>query len=175
MIRESIRSRVFVLTLIGVAMIAGACGDSADGTPAPTPPLGLTFTLDVGPADSNGAIPLSAVLFNAGTTSADFGLVGNGPPSWDGAFNFVVTDEAGEQVWLSYDRPVLLQLTPVSLGPGETMVFESGWGGENSEGAPVRPGTFHVRATLSLQLEQPNPELGPEHVEVATATEEIRI
>jgi hypothetical protein len=156
-----------------------ACDDAEeapDATTVPTPPLGLTLALEVGaPQDSGGPIPLTLVLKNPNAAAVEFGLGGAGPPGWSGAFNFVVNDDLGEEIWLWYDLPILLQLAPVTLGGGQEMAFEGEWDRTDKDDSPVPPGTYNLFGRLRILVEQPDLEFGPEPFDLVTDAEEIEL
>lgn len=65
------------------------------------------------------------------------------------AFDLVVEDPAGVEVWSRLHDQVVQQILRVEhLAPGETLVLENTWRQQSNAGRPVEPGEYQVRGKL---------------------------
>ena len=160
--------------LASLASGLSGCGESDPSpTPDPTTQHGLVLTLEIEPPQTRvGATALTLVLTNTGSDKVDIGLGGAGPPSWGGAFNLIVVDIAGNEVWRWSTGPVLLQLIPVSLEPGEQMMFEGEWDGEGVGGRPVAGRIYRVYGRMQITLD---PNGAGESIELVTETYDLEV
>jgi hypothetical protein len=65
------------------------------------------------------------------------------------AFDLVVEDSAGEEIWSRLHDQVLQQILRLEhLAPGETLVLEGTWPQRSNAGSPVGPGEYQVRGEI---------------------------
>jgi hypothetical protein len=110
-----------------------------------------------GPSHSPGgrALPLRLVVRNSSERPV---WLETGDSSY--AFDFVVSDSLGAQVWSRlYSRrndpiPMIIRSRPIA--PGDSVVFTDTWYQRTNAGEPARPGRYWVRGTLDTHEDREN-------------------
>lgn len=70
------------------------------------------------------------------------------------AYDLIVEDEAGAEVWSRLHDAVLQQILRVEhLAPGDTLVLEDSWPQRSNAGSPVPPGEYRVRGEIFTEGE----------------------
>jgi hypothetical protein len=159
---------VFVALLVAVAFGAGcrstppdadatARGSAADPTPSPTenamadtPSDSLRIDL-IAPAQVAAGEPVEITLRveNVAGRPLDLYLMGRTI-----AFDLIVEDEAGTEIWSRLHDQVLQQILRVEhLAPGDTLTLEDTWPQRSNAGSPVPPGAYRVRGEVFTEQE----------------------
>ena len=107
----------------------------------------LTIWLEV-PAEvpAGTTVPLTLIVKNTSTHGIKLSL--GGRPAHD----FVVTSQAGLQVWVWTHRQAILSiLERRTLQPGDALTFEGQWQQVDHSGKTVPAGTYLVRGVVSTE------------------------
>jgi hypothetical protein len=70
------------------------------------------------------------------------------------AFDLIVEDRAGAEIWSRLHDQVLQQILRVEhLAPGDTLTLEATWPQRSNVGSPVPPGDYRVRGEIFTEGE----------------------
>jgi hypothetical protein len=98
-------------------------------------------------------VPLKLTVENVTEAPVEFGITGREDTNYLGSYDFVVTADAGSEVWrwLATLEAVELPLSHVKLEPGEQLRFEQEWPQADNRGRAVEPGTYMIHGVLSFE------------------------
>lgn len=133
-------------------------GDPSVRAPAVLAPLPLALQLGVPAEVSAGTpVPLRLALTNTGDQTVKFEMSGHN----ETAFDFVVTDVGGAELWRrTHGRTALDVVRAVTLLPGASLVFAENWDQRDNNGRLLSPGTYQVRGIV-VTVELPDRQRTP--------------
>ncbi len=117
-------------------------------------------------------VPVTLAVTNASDERVDLGLGGRDDGGYQASFDFLITDNAGDDVAckLCGGRVAEQSLSYRSFEPGETLHLAWDWDQRDSDGEVVAPGTYWVRGTFSALDESPG-AVKPYHVRIEVQTD----
>jgi hypothetical protein len=98
-------------------------------------------------APRGAAVPLRLVVHNSSDSPV---WLETGDSAY--AFDFVVSDSSGAQVWSRLQSrrndpvPMIIRSRPIA--PGDSVVFTDSWNQRTDGGDPAMPGRYSIRGTL---------------------------